>query len=79
VWLLVFVRCRNEELTKRFEELDKDRNGVLSPQEVVSVIRDMMGVDEQRAVALMQMFDHNQDGSLDKSEFMHLWASMFGH
>jgi hypothetical protein len=71
-------RCSNEEITKRFSELDKDHNGVLSPQEVIQVIQDMMGVDEQRAVALIQMFDQNRDGSLDKTEFMQLWANMFG-
>ena len=68
----------NDEITRRFAELDKDRNGVLSPQEVVHVIEDMMGVDEQTAVAMMQMFDTNRDGSLDKTEFMQLWANMFG-
>jgi len=70
--------CRNDEITRRFAELDKDRNGVLSPQEVVHVIKDMMGVDEQTAVAMMRMFDTNRDGSLDKTEFMQLWANMFG-
>jgi len=68
----------NDELTKRFDELDKDRNGVLSENEVVSVIGEMMGVDRARALALMQMFDRNQDGNLDKTEFMQMWASMFG-
>ena len=70
--------CSNDELTKRFEELDKDGNGVLSENEVVSVIGEMMGVDRPRALALMQMFDRNHDGSLDKTEFMQMWASMFG-
>jgi len=70
--------CRNEEITKRFSELDRDRNGVLSPDEVISVIRDTMGYDQQRAVSLVQIFDQNQDGSLDKTEFMHLWAGIFG-
>ena len=69
---------RNDEITRRFAELDKDRNGVLSPQEVVHVIQELMGVDEQTAVAMMRMFDTNRDGSLDKTEFMQLWANMFG-
>lgn len=68
----------NDEITRRFAELDKDGNGVLSPQEVVHVIQEMMGVDQQTGVAMMQMFDTNRDGSLDKTEFMHLWTSMFG-
>ena len=79
-WCVCVCVCvfSNDELTKRFDELDKDRNGVLSENEVVSVIGEMMGVDRARALALMQMFDRNQDGNLDKTEFMQMWASMFG-
>jgi len=62
----------------RFDKLDRDGNGVLSPDEVVNVIKDTMGFDEKRAVSLVQMFDQNQDGSLDKTEFMLLWSNMFG-
>jgi len=51
---------------------------VLSPDEVISVIRETMGYDQQRAVSLIQIFDQNQDGTLDKTEFMHLWAGIFG-
>ena len=69
---------RNEEITNRFEQLDRDGNGVLSPEEVVIVIKEMMGYNDQMAVSLMQIFDTNQDGSLDKTEFMQLWANMFG-
>jgi Ca2+-binding EF-hand superfamily protein len=72
------AKATNEEITNRFAQLDRDGNGVLSPEEVVNVIKEMMGFDEDRAVSLMQMFDQNQDGSLDKTEFMQLWASMFG-
>jgi Ca2+-binding EF-hand superfamily protein len=61
-----------------FNELDKDGNGVLSPEEVISVIMDKMGFDEPTARYLVQMFDQNCDGSLDKTEFMQLWATMFG-
>jgi len=72
------AKATNEEITSRFAQLDRDSNGVLSLEEVVNVIKEMMGFDEERAVSLMQMFDQNQDGSLDKTEFMQLWASMFG-
>lgn len=69
---------RNEEMTQRFAQLDRDGNGVLSPEEVISVIKDMMGYDDQMAISLMEMFDQNQDGSLDKAEFMQLWSNIFG-
>lgn len=58
--------------------MDTDKNGVLSPAEVCCVIKDMMGFDEKMARWMVQMFDTNQDGSLDKGEFMEMWTSMFG-
>lgn len=70
--------CRNEEVANRFDELDKDRNGVLSPEEVIHLIQERMGFDEKTARHLVKMFDKNQDGSLDKEEFMTLWANIFG-
>ena len=69
----------NEDIANCFDRLDKDGNGVLSPEEVVIIIQEKMGFDENMARYLVQMFDQNQDGSLDKTEFMQLWTSMFGH
>ena len=78
VYCWVMVVYRNEEIAACFEELDKDGNGVLSPEEVVSVIAERLGFDDAMARYLVEMFDQNQDGSLDKTEFMQLWMSMFG-
>lgn len=72
------AKAMNEEVAHHFEILDKDRNGVLSPEEVVHVIQDRMGFDEMTARYMVKMFDQNQDGSLDKGEFISLWAHMFG-
>lgn len=69
--------CRNDEMAQRFDQLDKDGNGVLTPDEVVHVIKEFMGVDDAMAQWMVQMFDQNQDGSLDKTEFMQMWNSMF--
>jgi Ca2+-binding EF-hand superfamily protein len=84
LWCLAFqISCvvvlnRNEDIASCFDRLDKDGNGVLSPEEVVSIIQDRMGFDEPTARQLVDMFDQNKDGSLDKTEFMQLWTSMFG-
>jgi len=72
------ITFRNEDIAACFEELDKDGNGVLSPEEVISVIQERLGFDDSMAQYLVEMFDQNQDGSLDKTEFMQLWTSMFG-
>lgn len=69
---------RNEEIAARFDKMDVDGNGVLSPDEVISVLKEMLGFDECMCKYLINMFDTNQDGNLDKSEFVHLWSGMFG-
>jgi len=72
------AKATHEEIAAKFDELDKDGNGVLSPDEVLGVIREYMGYDERMATCMIKMFDQNQDGSLDKTEFMNMWTSMFG-
>jgi len=69
---------RKDDIAARFDQLDKDRNGVLTPDEVVSVLKDLLGFDDGTARYLIDMFDTNKDGSLDKAEFVHLWTGMFG-
>jgi len=75
VWLTSFS---NEEVAARFEHLDADQNGVLSPEEVVGVLKETLGLDEDNARHMVNMFDTNRDGNLDKTEFMALWSEMFG-
>jgi Ca2+-binding EF-hand superfamily protein len=72
------TKATNEDIAMCFNQLDKDGNGVLSPEEVIAVIQEKMGFDENMARYLVQMFDQNQDGSLDKGEFVQLWSTMFG-
>jgi len=72
------AKATNDEIAGRFEKLDKDGNGVLTPDEVLSVLKDLLGFDDQMARYLIEMFDTNKDGSLDKAEFVHLWSAMFG-
>jgi len=72
------AKATNDDVAEQFAKLDKDGNGVLSPDEIVNAIKDKMGFDETTAKHMVQMFDINKDGSLDKTEFMNLWATMFG-
>jgi Ca2+-binding EF-hand superfamily protein len=72
------AKATNDEIAARFDKLDKDGNGVLTPDEVISVLKELLGFDTQMAKYLIDMFDTNKDGSLDKAEFVHLWSGMFG-
>jgi len=68
----------NEDIGRRFDALDADGNGVLSPDELVEVIRKTLNYDETKARQFVQSFDGNNDGNIDKSEFVGMWSVMFG-
>jgi len=70
--------CSNDDIASCFDRLDTDGNGVLTPDEIASILQERLGFDEEMARYTVDMFDVNKDGSLDKTEFMHLWTSMFG-
>lgn len=72
------AKATNDEVAARFEQLDSDKNGVLSPEEVINVLQETLSLDASNARKLIEMFDTNNDGTLDKTEFMALWGSMFG-
>ena len=65
-------------MSTRFKQLDKDGNGLLSPNEVSALLQQLMGFDRSMALYLVDMFDTNHDGHLDKTEFIQMWSSMFG-
>lgn len=72
------ARALNEKVQSRFDELDRDKNGVLSADEVTIVLKDCMNLDDRMASHMVKMFDTNNDGNLDKTEFMNMWGSMWG-
>lgn len=72
------AKATNDDIATCFDRLDKDGNGVLSPEEVASIIQDRLGFDAASSRDIVDMFDQNHDGGLDKTEFMQLWTSMFG-
>jgi len=68
----------NEDIGRRFDALDEDGNGVLSPDELVDVICETLNYDETKARQFVQSFDVNNDGNIDKNEFVGMWSVMFG-
>lgn len=67
-----------DDIGRRFDALDADRNGVLSPDELVHVICETLKYNESKARQFVESFDTNKDGSIDKKEFVSMWAKMFG-
>jgi Ca2+-binding EF-hand superfamily protein len=69
------AKATNDEVASRFEQLDADRNGVLSPDEVVNVLQEMLGLDAANARHMIEMFDTNKDGSLDFQPISIHWSA----
>jgi len=51
---------------------------MLNHEEVSAVLQQMMGFDKSMARYIIEMFDTNHDGHLDKTEFIQMWSGMFG-
>jgi len=60
-----------------FDSLDVDRHGLLSIDQLVRPIMQMTGFDEQSARQFVSTLDINEDGYIDKHEFMDMWTVMF--
>ena len=77
-----FKHYRSEELKNKFIELDKDQSGFIEPMEIVEVLKKELVLDgpdeEKMAESVIEDFDTNKDGKLDKDEFVNLWVKMFG-
>jgi len=57
-----------EMLNRKFDEFDKDKNGVLSLEEVLA----MSDTDETDAKSIMEHFDMNGDDQVEREEFKHV-------
>lgn len=57
--------------------MDVDKNGLLTHDELNLLLRDRMGYDEVTSRNLVQVFDDNHDGVIDKAEFVRMWWNMF--
>ena len=51
---------------------------MLSPDELVDVISQTLQYDEDKSRQFVRSFDVNNDGNIDKTEFVGMWSVMFG-
>jgi len=57
-----------ESLNRKFDEFDKDKNGVLTLDEIL----DMCGTDQKDAAHILKHFDMNGDDQVEREEFKHV-------
>jgi len=60
-----------------FDHLDVARHGYLTVDQLIDPIMHMTGIDEQGARKFITTLDSNEDGFIDKQEFMDMWTVMF--
>ena len=68
---------RKEKLQECFNELDKDNTGDLSSEEVCNVLMEECALEKVQALSLVEDFDQNNDGKLNKEEFNTLFVKCF--
>jgi len=60
-----------------FDSLDVARHGILAIDKLIGPIVQMTGMDEEGARQFVETLDVNEDGYIDKQEFMDMWNVMF--
>jgi len=74
---VVFVFCSQKQITEYFDSLDVERHGLLTMDQLLGPIIQLTGLDETGAREFIQSLDSNEDGYIDKQEFMDMWSVMF--
>ena len=79
LWFVVrrAAECRQKQIMEYFESLDVARQGYLSVDQLIGPIMHMTGIDEPGARQFIKTLDSNDDGHIDKNEFMDMWTVMF--
>jgi len=60
-----------------FDHLDVARHGFLTIDQLLGPITHITGLDETGAREFITTLDSNEDGHIDKQEFITMWSVMF--
>ncbi len=62
------------QLTKRFDELDKNGDGKLSRTAVIKILKEETKFDDDTCEKMVYDADEENDGNIQKEEFLGLWT-----
>ncbi|ELT91521.1 hypothetical protein CAPTEDRAFT_222069 [Capitella teleta] len=71
------VKAKKDQLEERFDELDKDHSGDLQTEELCEILVTECGLKEIQARMLIEDFDVDRNGSIDRFEFNLMWTKIF--
>ncbi|KAK2184333.1 hypothetical protein NP493_271g02006 [Ridgeia piscesae] len=72
------LKAKSHELEVRFNDLDRDASGVLEPEELFQILQAECALKDFQVHSLVEDFDVNKDGKIDRSEFLYMWTNLFG-
>ena len=65
-------------MEQQFRALDMDNSGDLDVDELLATIMSESGLTETHARALINEFDLDKNGTIDRDEFIAMWTNLFG-
>lgn len=71
------AKAIQKQIMEFFDKLDTSRHGFLTVDQLLGPIMQMTGFDEPGARQFIETLDFNEDGCIDKHEFMDMWTLMF--
>ena len=69
--------CSQKQIMDYFDQLDVARHGFLTTDQLLGPITHITGLDEPGARVFINTLDSNEDGLIDKHEFITMWSVMF--
>ena len=77
-WTTSSLLFRKAILEGEFDKLDTDHSGDLDSEELISTLVNECAIEEFFARSLLEDFDLDRNGTIDRDEFMTMWMKLFG-
>jgi len=75
-WIVLYAK--REFMEERFNQLDADKNGTLDKDELAESLMTELVCDRLTADMMVDSYDTNKDGKIDREEFQKMWTKIFG-
>ena len=74
--IIIITFSRLAKVRHKFQEYDKDGNGVVTMEEAHNILRKELGFSPQQSIELVRRYDKNGDGHLSYEEFVNFYEKV---